>query len=161
MKEVWLFLRKVFMINTQTATSEHLYYTAKSFLGIDITPKDEIPDDVACVAQVQEVVRRATGNYIGIGAALYNTRAFKDQSLKDRRMFEVHEDEILPGDICVYPTGEGNGRISNGHVFIIGEHQWMSNSSKTGLWSANYTRQSAKDYYETKGGYTPYFFRLV
>lgn len=114
---------------------------------------------MACVANLQVVYFKTTGSYIGQGAALYSTRALKDWMLKDKRFTRV--DTHLPGDVLVYSTGEGNGKISNGHCFVVGKKDWMSNNSFTGLWDANFTEAKARDYYEKKGGFTPYFFRCA
>jgi hypothetical protein len=143
----------------QTETGQQLYAKSKSLLGKELTPKDEVPDTVACVANFQAVYFKTTGSYAGQGAALYNTRALKNWLTTDKRFERV--ENPLPGDICVYATGEGNGNLSNGHVFIVGKRDWMSNNSFTGLWSADYTREEAKSYYEKRGGFKPWFFRPV
>lgn len=143
----------------QTETGEQLYAKSKSLLGQELTPGDEIPDVVGCVANLQEVYRRTTGRYIGNGSALYSTKALKDWMLKDKNF--TQPSEPLPGDILVYPTGEGNGNVSNGHCFVVGKRDWMSNNSFNGLWSADFTEAKARAFYEKKGGFTPYIFRPV
>lgn len=144
-------------MNEQTETGKQLYAKSKSFLGTEPTPKDEIPDVVACVSNLQVIFFKTTGRYIGQGAALYSTKALKEWMLQDKNFTRV--DDPLPGDILVYATGEGNGMVSNGHCFVVGNKDYMSNNSFTGLWSADYTRETAAAYYEKKGGFTPYFFR--
>lgn len=139
--------------------SEKLYQTAKASLGMDITPNDIIPDDVSCVASLQEVYRRAFGVYIGTGATLYNTRALKTHLATDPRFTPVSWEELNYGDIVVYGTGEGNpGAV--GHCFVVGKRDWMNNHSDTGLWTANYTKAQVKAYWEDKLGFKPGCFRL-
>lgn len=141
----------------QTEVGQLLYLKSKSLLGQELTPNDEIPDYVGCVANLQVVFFKATGRYIGQGAALYNTRALKNWMLKDTA-FELVT-EHLPGDIYVYATGEGNGKVSNGHCGIVGKKDWMNHDSKTGLWSANSSEEKSRAYFEVKGGYKRYVFR--
>ncbi len=146
--------------NKPTDNSTYLYLKSKSFLGHDLTPADEIPDYVACVSQLQEVYRRTFGEHIGFGSALYSTKALKDHLLTDKKFKRVSFDEALAGDICVYATGEGKAG-TRGHCFVVGKRDWMSNNSKTGLWSADYTKDSAKVYYTGKLGMQPFVFRCV
>ena len=70
--------------------------------------------------------------------------------------------ELLPGDICAYATGTGNGKLSNGHIFVVGKNQWMSNNSeKDREWDTHWTAERAKAYYEDYGGFKPQGFRIV
>lgn len=141
---------------------ELLYEVSKASLGMDLTPKDEIPDSVACVAQIQEVLRRTFGTYVGKGAALYNTRAFLNALVEDSSFLRV--DEPLYGDIVVCATGTSvkpNSGVVYGHCGIVGKTHWMSNSSHNGLWEANYTKDSWIAYFHTKGGYPVHYFRKV
>lgn len=142
--------------------ADKLYNTSKSCIGIDITPGDAIPDPVACVAQLQEVHRRALGQYIGSGAALYSTYALLTE-LKESDLF-MDVSDPLPGDIWLYATGTGNGTVSNGHCGVVGKTNWMSNTSfgpDRGKWMANYTKETVRAYFETKGGYPPHYFRPI
>lgn len=149
--------------NEQTDDGTTLYLKAKSLLGIDLTPEDSIPDYVACVAQLQEVHRRAFGEYIGSGAALYNTRALRDELKRNKGFKEVSWGEELPGDVWVFATGEDDKRHPwvKGHTGIVGKHDWMSNNSQNGLWEANYTQKKVTDYFITYCGFKPYVFRKV
>lgn len=145
-------------LNAQTANSIHLYMKAKEFLGIDLTPDDKIPDFVACVAQLQALHFKVFGRYIGHDAALYNTKALRDALQKDKEYKEVDFDDALPGDICVFASGE-SPIVKNGHVFVVGKVDWMSNNSYTGRWEAHKTKSQVRDYYITHGRFVPYVFR--
>lgn len=66
------------------------------------------------------------------------------------------------GCILVYPTGTGNGALKNGHIFVVGEKNLlMSNSSLTGLFTQNFTKETAKTRYTDIGGFKPYYFKLI
>lgn len=143
----------------QSETGEQLLHEAKKAEGIDVTPKDEIPDDVACVAQLQEVYRRATGSYIGTGAALYNTGALYNHLQTDPKF--ILRNSPLPGDIILSPTGYSSKGYPNGHVGVVGETHVFSNTSKNGKWEANYTLQSWEESYAKKKGFPVYYYRCV
>lgn len=136
--------------------NEHLYNVSKANLGRDVTPKDEVPDEVACVVSFQAVFNEAFGFFIGAGPARYNTRALKDAMKADVRFKAVQPSEAKPGDIALCPTGEGVGL---GHVWIVGKRDWMSNTSKTGLWQANYTKQQIINDFVKKRRFPLYVFR--
>jgi len=157
-----LFAKKKPMENDSefgSPNSEHLYLKAKSFLGIDLTPDDAVPDFVACVAQFQELYKRTFGRYVGSGASLYNTRALRDALRNDKDFTEIKWEDTKPGDVCVFATGEGPV-IKHGHVFVVGKKDWMSNNSNNGKWEAHWTRQQVEGYYMTYARFIPYVFRL-
>ncbi len=145
--------------------AERLYATSKAAIGQDVTPKDIVPDYVACVSSLQEIYYRTFGHYIGSGAALYNTYALWFE-LRQNPAFEA----VLvptPGCIAVCATGTSQNDeapIPHGHCAVVGKVNWMSNTSfgpKAGQWDANYTRESWDDYFFHKGGYPVYFFKPV
>ena len=146
--------------NAQTPNSIHLYMNSKDFLGIDLTPDDKIPDFVACVAQFQALYFKTFGRYVGSGAALYNTRALRDALQKDKEFTSVKWEDALPGDVCVFATGE-SPVVHNGHVFVVGKRDWMSNNSYTGKWEAHKTKQQVEDYYIRYARFTPYVYRPI
>lgn len=135
-----------------------LYATALSFLGSDASPLDEAPDDLGCADSVSLIIKSAFPDAIkgSVSTAvlfnqLNNSSAFK--RVKD----------FKSGDIVISPTGFGKtGKIKNGHTGIVGEgEEIMSNSSSTGLWTANYTVKSWVDRFRTLGGYPIYVFRKL
>ncbi len=144
-------------IPVEESFSDKLYKASKSLIGQDVTPGDTIHDSVACVASLQEIYRRVKGHYIGTGAALYSTYAL----LNELRANSEFEGILVPtpGCIVVCATGTGSGSIEHGHCAIVGKKDWMSNDSKTGLWQANYTRESWDEYFFHRGGFPVYFFK--
>lgn len=148
--------------NMQTDTSQHLYLKSKECIGLELTPKDEVPDMVACVQNLQEVVRKTTGSYLGTGGALSSTLSFKNFMLTYKSAKRIEWGQELPGDIVVFATGEDNRkhRGVRGHCFVVGKTHWMNHDSYTGLWAPSKTRQNVQDYWVTYCGFPPYVFRL-
>lgn len=145
--------------NKPTDNSTYLYLKAKSFLGIDLTPADEVPDYVACVSQFQALYKSCFGEHLGTGACLYSTLALKNFLVKWSGAKSVSFEDALPGDICIFATGEGYTG-SRGHVFVVGKVNWMSNTSATGKWEANYEKPEVVDYFIKKLGFKPHVFRI-
>jgi len=131
--------------------SQILYNTAKASLGKDLTPSDRVPDEVACVSQVQAVYKKAFGHYI---------EPYTDSTTTLTRVLRSHRDfqEANPtrGCISVFPTG--NGTI--GHVGIWGDTHVMSNNSAgkdKGKFTANYTHAEWKAAAAKRGLICRYF----
>src|SRR3990167_3040162 len=80
--------------NSPTIAGRKLYETTKGLLGQDITPQDEVSDDVACAAVVNRLCELAFGEPAGGGASTYWLRL----ALKNHRNFAL-VDNFLPGDI--------------------------------------------------------------
>ena len=146
----------------QPTTREILYKEAKASLGVDWTPQDKIPDDVACVDHLQAIYRKATGTYIGKGASLYSTKGLLLVLKADPRFRPIPLAEILPGDILVAATGEGNDPADHGHCWIAGFTHCMSNTSfgpDKGKWIANYTLTEIVADFVKRRGFKLHAFR--
>jgi hypothetical protein len=119
----------------------------------DITPKDEVPDEVACVQNFCEVM-----NMVIRFPRLDNTKRLLDELKADPR-FEATLD-FNEATIIVNATGTGNGRLK-GHCGYIGTSQdIISGNSYNGIWEYNYTIQKWNDRFRVKGGMQTYLFRL-
>lgn len=144
------------MENKQTENSIKLYEKAKASLGIDITPRDVVPDTHGCAEAVNEICRRAIGVPIGGGASTYEMfKALQNET----RFIEV--DSPLPGDIIISPTGYGRGNLPHGHVGIVAKQGILSNSSESGKIELNFTLGSWARLYNEFGGYPVHIFRLL
>lgn len=123
---------------------------------------DFADDEVGCVESLEGVVNPLLGGYIsGHMKPLLSTYVLKLTLDKHPRFVKV--DKPLPGDIAVTATGTGNGKVSNGHCAIVGKTHWMSNQSfgsLAGTWQPNYTEETWKAYFETKGGYRTWYYQL-
>lgn len=146
------------LMNNTSENRERLYETAISCLGTDVTPKDLVPDNVACAETVNAVYAKAFGKSLGGGASTY---LMYNSLLKHPDFTQVLTP--LSGDIVISPTGysrNGGKTVPNGHVGIVGENETiMSNDSPTGLFKANYSIKGWTDRYVIKGGYPMVFFR--
>ena len=141
----------------QKTNAEILYDMAVSCLNTDVTPADQVPDDVACAETVNAIHKKTFGKEIGGGSA---TRAMYHALLNNPLWTKVFEPEA--GDLVISPTGYGNGSLANGHVGIVGKNNViMSNSSSTGKFTENFNIDSWKDRYADKGGFPVVYFRKV
>lgn len=126
---------------------------ALTLLKTDITPEDRVPDEVACVENVCEVINKVIPFPI-----LYYTPDFV-RELKNDPRFEATLD-FNEATIIVCATGTGNGTM-RGHCGIIGiGKKIISNNSKTGRWEYNYDIESWKQKFRIKGGMPILLFRL-
>lgn len=135
---------------------EKIYKEARKSLGIDVSPSDSAPDDLACVESLCQVLKK-----VGIEVPpTLSTLTFYTWLKKSPKFIQTTENK--PGNIIISPTGKGNGSIPHGHVGILGEAGWiLSNDSATGMWLENYTLQKWVDRFRTKGGYPILFFEAI
>lgn len=138
-----------------TSYALKLYNASKAAMGKDITPADNIPDNVACVAQLQEVHRRAFGHYIGNGAALYSTTALIIALREDDTFLEIEMPEV--GSIVVSPSTN----ITHGHCGLVMQQGICSNDSTTGLWQENYSIAHWESHFSTVLKLGTYYFKKV
>src|SRR5947208_2938469 len=130
----------------QPANSERLYKRAYSYLGIDPTPDDQVPDVFSCVYSLCQIVYDEFGEEIG-GKRLENTIEL-NQALSISPKFQRTNDPG-PGDIAVAVTEGG----THGHAAIMGirrtpasTQRYMSNNSLNGLWLDGYTKNTWDKY---------------
>lgn len=121
--------------------------------GIDVTPEDKIPDEVACVESFCEVMSKVCY----FPRLTYTPDLVRELKRDDR--FEGTLD-FNEATIIVSPTGTGNGTVV-GHCGVIGtNNEIISNNSKTGKWEYNYNIDTWKARYKTKGGLQILLFRF-
>jgi hypothetical protein len=141
--------------------SQKLYQIAFSTIGKDASPFNYALNEFGCAESVSSLISQIIQFPIITGtSSLLN-------ELKNNPQFE---EIAIPeqGCIIISATGTGNGKLENGHTGIIGKNLapdnslWiMSNDSRSGLWSVNYTIKRWKDYYEDYGGFPTRYFRLL
>lgn len=150
----------------QLSNREKLYNASKGYIGLDLTPEDKIPDDVACVAQFQEVFRRTFGTYLGTGAALYSTYYLAKALAISNLVEKVAPEDAQFGDIWCFATGENIRATSpnvRGHVFVMGKQDWMSNNSNEpnkGKWMAHWRGDAVKRYFIQSNGFPAHVYRV-
>ena len=141
----------------QETAQQCLLRLAKDNLDRDITPEDNIPDEVACAETVSTLIKKVAPDFpiIPHTMNLYKT-------LNSSLSFEPTLD-LEPGNIIVSPTGHwrSNGSII-GHTGIILEGgKIASNNSFTGKFESNYTISSWVNRYRVRGGYPLYVFKMI
>lgn len=134
---------------------EKLLDIATSALGTDPTPKDEQPDEYACVHSLTTLMR----NLIPDFPIMTYTPTFLTKLQSDLR-FKAST-ELKEGNIVISPTNTGNGQIV-GHTGIVGKNgKILSNASSTGLWSDKFDTISWIERYSRQGKLSLYIFELV
>ena len=134
---------------------EKLLELAIFHYNTDPTPKDEQPDEFACVHSLTTILKKLLPDF---GIETY-TPTFLEKLKKDKR-FKL-TNEFKEGNIIISPTLSGNGTVV-GHTGIIGkEGKIYSNASSTGLWYDKYDNISWIDRYSRKGGLSLYIFEVI
>lgn len=144
--------------NLSTKSSTLLYEVVRANLGVELTPKDEVPDEVACMSTMNALHKKAFGEPIGGDASTY----LGYLALKNNKNW-VKVVTPLPGDVVISPSGFGgkNG-VTNGHVgCYLGGNKIASNNSQTGLLDDHLNLESWRQRYVTLGGYPIWFFRKI
>lgn len=142
--------------------AQRLYDTAYESLGKRMGLDKTVPKDVNCanaathvmiLAGVPGLPKKGIAGTANLYEWLSTSPAFSQRKTPG------------VGDIVIYPTGydapeiPGMPTLSNGHVFIKGKYQLMSNNSSTGLWDNNWNSlEKADEYYTKKGGIPRYSF---
>ena len=134
--------------------SDLLYEMAKSLLGQQLIPLSK--SDTGCVLAVRVVYKKAFGTEL---CATASTKVLLDFLEQSGEWKEVKEGKL--GDVVIAATGSGNGEVKNGHVCIVGKTHYMSNTSATGLWEANYKPEAFQKWFGKVGGMPVRFFRLL
>ena len=134
-----------------------LYETALGFIGVDASPNDMAPDELGCADTVCSILEAAFPNNAGFPHVISTTQLYR--SLQNSPLYEMVT-APLHGDIVISPTGYGNGSLANGHVGIKGMGlNILSNSSASGDFISNFTMDSWRARYVTKGGFPMVFYR--
>lgn len=137
---------------------EKLYDAAYASLGIHRGRDTSVDKSVNCANALTDVMIRA--GVPGLPPkGIASTASLYAWLLRSKDFEKMGEPEA--GDICIYPTGYGNGSI-RGHAFVKGKFQMMSNNSETGLWDNQWDSLEAADrYYTGHGGIPRSTFRWI
>lgn len=152
------FAPRQYPISSPLTNRERLYTAAATFLGRDASPKNLADKDVACAESVSHVLAIAGFN---VGKIL-STLELGQTLLNDKRFVKINTIDVDAGDIIIYESGTGNGKIPHGHTGIVGINaDVMSNNSDSGLWDLHLTLGSMKQRYQVIGGMVPHYFRVI
>jgi len=142
-----------------TEAPKRLYDVAYASLGKKLGLDKSVPKDVNCANALSHVLILAGVKGLPV-KGIAGTAALYEWLKKSKDFVEVQTPGT--GDIICYPTGYGKPTISNGHIFIKGKYQLMSNNSKSGLWDNHWKSLAEADaYYTQKGGIPRFCFRLI
>jgi hypothetical protein len=140
--------------------TNHVNLHTAAILSLDKNRSPNAPDELGCADTWNEIYKDTFKEYLYQGnrastyhlyKALRSSPKFKEVSIP------------LPGDTVISPTGYGrNPSMPNGHVGIVMENgRIASNDSRDGLFKINYTIESWRSKYVTKGLYPCFFYRCV
>lgn len=134
---------------------QKLFELAVFHYQTDPTPKDEQPDEYACVHSLTTIIKKLLPDF----EIMVYTPTFLKAIQKDKRFKPTTE--FKEGNIIISPTLSGNGSVV-GHTGIIGKDgKIYSNSSSTGLWDDKFDNVSWVDRYSRKGGLSLHLFELL
>ena len=138
----------------QKSVKDLLIEEAEKAIDKDITPNDEIPDKVSCVAQIVALLQKVMEF-----PDLTYTPDLLNFLKQDKRFKGTLDLDI--GNIMLNATGTGNGSV-RGHVGIIWKNgRILANNSYTGKLDTYYTIDMWRDRFRIKGGMTTYVFSLL
>jgi hypothetical protein len=131
-----------------------LLSVAESQLGKDVTPKDTVPDDVACVDTLTTIMRM----YDPTVPYMVSTIALNDWLPKNGYALVSDTQE---GDIIVSPT---SGK-KIGHCGVLFEDGIIASNNSFGInagkFTKNYTLASWSRYYKDKLGLPVFIYRKI
>ena len=96
-----------------------LYEAARSSIGTDASPSDLAPDELGCAETVNEIIKKAFGNYASKENRLSTYWLYK--ALRESPKFKEAFIPI-PGLIVISPTGYGTRRNSVNWIAVTGGH---------------------------------------
>ena len=146
-------------INLMNFPKQKIFHAiAVSLLGVDASPRDRAPDELACADTVNMIALEALGYEIGGTVSTIGlNQAMLSQPDKYRQTKEVKE-----GSIVMYPTkGKKVGHVLIADKPVGNTFQLMSNSSSTSLFTRNYTLEQARNYWVKGKGLKEYIYDII
>jgi hypothetical protein len=136
--------------------------TDEKHKDIDITDDLRVPDEVSCAFALTTILHEQDSRV----PVIYGTKEL-DEYLSNSPLFKKIGqpiEKMKAGYIVNSPTNT-NSRpdlMPNGHCGLyISETEIMSNSSETGLWCQNYTRESWRKRFGERGGFPIRIYQKV
>lgn len=144
------------------STREMVHTYAKLAVGNDLSII--VKDEVGCAESVSRILMGVDRTLLPM--VIPGTASLDSELRNNPRYRAVALGQVRPGDIVISPTVGGNGRLSNGHVGILGavvggERLIYSNTSEGGLWTQNYTLRGWINRYQGIGGFQVKFYTVV
>jgi hypothetical protein len=141
------------MQNSKENMQKKLFEAIERSIGFDITPKDTVPDEFACVEQLWTVLNTVHP----FPYVTYTPRLVEELKKSE---YWVGTLDLNKGNIIVNATGTGNGSVVGHCGFIWDNGKIVSNNSKTGKMDTYYNFETWKQRYRIKGGMPTLIFKL-
>lgn len=144
---------------------ERLYSVAYASLGKDMRADKSVPIELGCASSMSGVLKLAGVKTLPAKGIPGTAQLFSWLKLSPQ-FSQIKTPGV--GDIVIYPTGyddpqiPGLPKLQNGHVFVKGKFQLLSNNSATGKWDNHWdSLEKADAYYTRYGGIPRYSFQYV
>ena len=138
----------------KVSNREKLKGEVLKWVGWDLS--ELVDNNLACAETFSRIIQKIYLDF----PTLLSTIAIKQHFRIDKRFKATLDLKDWQVILCV--TGTGNGKITHGHVGIIGENNLIySNDSFSGKFSQNYTLQEWIDRYRVKGGFPIYVYDIT
>lgn len=121
-------------------------------LDTEVTPKDEVPDNVACAQTISTLIKKVFPDF----PIVYSTKDLDMKLYMDKRFKRITEPEWG----CVVVSPRNNTQYGHAGMFLTSE-RIASNDSKTGLFKGNYSWSSWISEFQQKRGLRIYLYRLL
>ena len=148
----------VIVDDPEPTNAQKLYDAMIASVGTDASPNDLAPDELGCAETVSEIIKKILPDF----PVIPGTWTLWDYFRKSSSFTLVETPE--PGDIIISPTGMskfGSRAPFPGHTGFIGNRNKIySNSSASGEFEQNFTRESWTGRYVNRGGYPVYYYRI-
>ena len=141
-------------LNTNMETNEEkLLKVALEALDTEVTPKDEVPDEVACSEVLTTLIKKVFPDFpiIGSTAELFN------QLKRDKRFKATLE----PKRGCLIVSPRTSTTFGHCGIQITNDGRFASNDSKTGIFKSNYSWESWIEEFIKKRNLRIFIFELL
>lgn len=139
-------------VPTEPTFKDKLMAAVKDSLGQEVTPKDDIPDEVACAEVVSSIIKKVDPDF----PILPSTRDLDMKFYLDKHFKRITEPE--EGAVVISPrTAKVFGHVG----FFLDKDSIASNTSKTGIFEKNHTWNGWIREYKERRGLRIYLYRPV
>lgn len=139
----------------QETLSERLTEEARLMLGKDASPRNLAPQELSCAEGVSNIIHSVLPDF---PAGIVGTPELYQLLSKSEHFVRVTDPK--PGCVVISPTVIRDGVKVHGHTGIYLTYSKIaSNSSSSGLWTQNYTRDSWIAYFYEKLSLKGYLFQ--
>ena len=132
--------------NREDSSREKILAAAQDALGKDITPHDNVPDEVACAESLCKLIQTVDPTFPMLPYTLDLLNEFKRNPKYKATL------DIKPGNLIINASTTGNGKIRGHCGVLMGNDRISSNTSANGRWEDNYSIKKWNERFRYYGG---------